>query len=92
MVRGPGFEIRQQPRRLGLGPELVQGQQGLDLRCESQAVSQSGVVERLDSEAVADEPQSLLQTVQDGEGEHAHESAQARDPPAGEGPENDLGG
>ena len=66
------------------------GQQRLDLRGERDAVIVDGVVERLDADAVADQPERLLASVPDGDGEHAPEAMQAVDAPLLEGVEDDL--
>jgi hypothetical protein len=56
-------------------------QERLDLRPEHEPAVVDSVVERLDPDAVAHEPQPALPFVPQGEGEHAAKPVQALDPP-----------
>src|SRR5262245_62261777 len=65
--------------------------QRLDLRREAQAVRALGVIDRLDADAIAHEPQPALLIVPDGEAEHSAKAAEAVDSPFAEGEQQHFG-
>src|SRR5574341_742739 len=66
-------------------------QQGLDLRGKGEPVMVNAVVEGLDPDAVADQPELPFFGVPEADGEHAAEFVQAVDAPLLEGMDDDLG-
>ena len=66
------------------------GEKCLDLRAEVETAALHRVVEGLDPVAVPSQGQGVGDAIPNREGEHAIEPVDARDPPCGEGVEQDL--
>ncbi len=65
-------QVLPQDVEVRLAPQPGIGTQGLDLAGEEQdAARRLGVIERLDAEGIANQPQRPLAPIPDGEGEHA---------------------
>lgn len=90
--RGSGDETRmvRQPfiDRTGL---VGIGEQRLDLGCEGQPTMMLAVIQRLDPDPIANQPQFLLAGIPQGDSEHPAEFVQAFNPPLLEGMEDHFG-